>query len=220
MKIKLFIMFFLFSISNCSQSDNLIVPLAPGFKIDGLSASELSAEWWKWAMSSPDNINPVRDLSGKYCGVGQKGNIWFLAGSFGNTKIKRSCSLPSGKSIFFPVINMVYYLRREGMLYPCDEAKKDAAVNNDSAIELFVSINGSNIIDPKRYRAKTEKCFNALELRANSYNAYPSASDGYWIALSPLKKGKYNIKFGGKYNNTTSAYGLGIQDIEYELSVE
>jgi hypothetical protein len=194
----------------------------PGFKLGGQTAAELSADWWKWAMSSPAEINPVRDETGAQCGTGQKGKVWFLAGGFGSSKIKRSCTIPAGKYIFFPVINMAYWPREANNGFTCGQAKENAAINNDTALDLFVELNGVAVKDPKRYRAKTSKCFDIFERVPkdfNPYKAYPSASDGYWILLKPLNRGKHSFRFGGRYNNTTSDYGRMVQDIEYEISI-
>lgn len=194
----------------------------PGFKLGGRSAVELSADWWKWAMSSPAEINPVRDMSGAQCGTGQKGAVWFLAGGFGSSKIKRSCTIPAGKHIFFPVINMAYWPREENNGFTCDQAMKNAAMNNDTALDLFVELDGAAVTEPKKYRARTRKCFDIFERVPKSqmpFNAYPSASDGYWILLKPLKPGKHLLKFGGRYNTTSTDYGRMVQDIEYEISV-
>ena len=79
--------------------------LEPGYTLGGKSAADLAAEWWQWAFSSREEINPVRDTSGVYCSVGQQGKVWFLAGGFGSSRISRRCVIPSKKYIFFPVIN-------------------------------------------------------------------------------------------------------------------
>lgn len=195
----------------------------PDFKLDGRTAADLSAEWWKWAMSSTDEMNPVRDMSGAHCDSGQQGKVWFLAGGFGSALIRRSCTIPAGKYIFFPVINMVYWPEEENNGYTCQEAIKNAAVNNDTAIDLFVELDGKVVKNPKRFRARTIKCFDVYEripAERKPYSAFPSASDGYWILLKPLKPGKHSIKFGGQYNHTTAAYGHNLQDIEYEINVE
>ncbi|MDX8399117.1 MAG: hypothetical protein R8K20_02580, partial [Gallionellaceae bacterium] len=162
-------------------------------------------------------------ISGAHCDVGQQGNIWFLAGGFGSSKIQRSCVIPAGKYIFFPVVNMVYYPRKENNGYTCEQAKVNAAVNNDKALDLHVELDGIAVKNPKRFRARTEKCFNIFEKiprEYQPYNAYPSASDGYWIGLRPLQKGKHTLRFGGRYNSTDSVYGRMVQDIEYEITVE
>ena len=195
----------------------------PGFKLDGRTAADLSAEWWKWAMSSPDEVNPVRDSSGIHCDTGQQGKVWFLAGGFGSSLIRRNCAIPAGKYIFFPIINMVYWPLGPDSGYTCKEAIKNAAVNNETAIDLFVEVDGKAVKNPKRFRARTNKCFDVYErivAERKPYNAFPSASDGYWILLKPLRPGKHTVKFGGQYNHTTSAYGRNVQDIEYTISVK
>lgn len=196
--------------------------LQPNFKLDGLSAADLSAEWWEWAMSSPDEINPVRDRSGAHCGTGQQGKVWFLAGGFGSSLIRRSCTIPADKYIFFPLINMAYWPMTENDGYTCEMAQENAALNNQTAIDLFVKVDGQAVQNPKQYRARTSKCFDIyarIPEIYKPYKAYPSASDGYWIMLKPLPPGKHTIKFGGQYNKTSSAYGDMLQDIEYEITI-
>ena len=195
----------------------------PGFKLDGRTAADFSADWWKWAMSSPDEVNPVRDISGTHCDTGQRGKVWFLAGGFGSSLIRRNCTIPAGKYIFFPVINMVYWPQEENNGYTCKDAIKNAAVNNDTAIDLFVEVDGKVLKNPKRFRARTKNCFDVYEripAERKPYNAFPSASDGYWILLNPLKPGTHTIRFGGQYNHTTAAYGRQVQDIEYKINIE
>lgn len=71
--------------------------------------SQLSAKWWQWALAQRVSENPLLDLTGEFCGVGQSGHVWFLAGSiFGPDPIERTCTVPSGKSFFFPVLNIIY----------------------------------------------------------------------------------------------------------------
>src|SRR6266404_1942081 len=42
----------------------------------------LTGEWWQWALSIPASQNPLLDTTGDKCMVGQRGPIWFLAGTF------------------------------------------------------------------------------------------------------------------------------------------
>ena len=69
--------------------------------------SELTAEWRQWAYSIPTSQNPQEDATGQYCMVGQRGPVWFLAGVFLGWPgtITRTCTVPEGKALFFPVIN-------------------------------------------------------------------------------------------------------------------
>jgi hypothetical protein len=211
---------FILGSSVCAAESSYVQ--SPGFKLDGRSAADWSAAWWMWAMSSPDDINPVRDNSGAHCGTGQEGKVWFLAGGFGSSFIKRNCTVPAGKYIFFPIINMAYWPQEENNGFTCKQAIRNAAINNDTAIDLIVELDGVAISNPKRFRASTKKCFDVYGRVPKEYkpfNAYPSASDGYWILLSPLPIGKHAIRFIGQYNNTTAAFGHMLQDIEYQIVI-
>ena len=67
--------------------------------------SELTAEWRQWAYSIPTGQNPQEDPTGQYCMVGQRGSVWFLSGVFLGGTVTRTCSVPEGVTLFFPVIN-------------------------------------------------------------------------------------------------------------------
>ena len=38
-----------------------------------------SAEWWIWALSTPEENNPVTDPTGEKCAINQEGPVWFLS---------------------------------------------------------------------------------------------------------------------------------------------
>jgi len=214
---RIFFVVIFLMVAGCNTVGQTSPFFEPGFQLEGRSAAALSAEWWKWAMSDPTDTNPVGDTTGVHCGNGQQGNVWFLAGGFGSSKIKRNCVIPAGKYIFFPMINAAYW-PKENSSYTCEQAKSAATVTNENALNLFVELDGVAMADPKRYRARTDECFNVFERvpsTFHSYNAYPSASDGYWVLLQPLQKGMHIIKFGGQYGN-----GDMVQDIEYEIFVQ
>jgi hypothetical protein len=64
----------------------------------------LQAEWWQWAMAIPASHSPIFDKTGNRCGIAQRGDVWFLAGSTG-AKVTRTCSVPAGVRLFVPVVN-------------------------------------------------------------------------------------------------------------------
>src|SRR5262245_19870660 len=70
--------------------------------------AELSAQWWQWAFSIPTSKNPLFDDTGVYCMVGQRDDLWFLGGSFSGP-VTRTCTIPEGTSLFFPVVNNVQF---------------------------------------------------------------------------------------------------------------
>ena len=86
----------------------LLMPLNRAFA-DSASFKQLSAEWWQWALSIPTSENPQLDATGEDCVVGQRGEVWFLAGILGGGTATRTCSVPAGKSSFFPVVNSVFF---------------------------------------------------------------------------------------------------------------
>src|SRR5262245_26501057 len=86
----------------------LLLPLTRAFA-DSAPFKQLSAEWWQWALSIPAAENPQLDTTGGDCVVGQRGDVWFLAGTFGGGTVTRTCSVPEGTVLFFPVVNFVYF---------------------------------------------------------------------------------------------------------------
>ena len=87
----------------------IVVPLAVGCSSEPTATPELAAQWWQWTKSAPAPVNPVRDLSGEHCAVGQTGSVWFLAGGYGSSKIRRRCTVPADQALFFPVIKSLGY---------------------------------------------------------------------------------------------------------------
>jgi hypothetical protein len=195
---------------------------APGAPPPGPAPTpELTAQWWQWAMMFGED-GPVADRTGARCGDGQQGDIWFLAGGFGTARIRRSCVVPEDKPLFFPMVNMAYWRQPGAAGLSCADAQAAAALNNDTAIDLFVELDGAPYAISEARRIRTRSCFNIfarVPTGAAPYNAYPAASDGFWLMLRPLAPGRHILKFGGRYNNQSSDYGRMVQDIEYELIV-
>lgn len=194
---------------------------APAARLADGPTVEMTEDWWRWAMMQGQG-GPVGDTTGALCAMGQQGDVWFLAGGFGSTRVQRSCDVPAGRKLFFPLVNMVYYAPARGRGLNCDQARRAAAVNNDMAIELFAELDGAPFDSSAFHRLRSRSCFDVFARvppQLGFYNAYPSASDGFWIMLQPLAPGEHVLKFGGRYNQSASAYGRMIQDIEYRLTV-
>lgn len=205
----------------CAQDAPSVLP--PDFLLNGKTAADLSAEWWQWAQSSPASTSPVRDTTGKSCAVQQSGDVWFLAGGYGSSRISRTCTVPYGKYIFFPAVNMAYWAQGANSTFSCAEAKLGAAVNNATALDIFVEIDGVKLNDARQYRVRTEECFDVFarvpeNLRPAAGD--PAASDGFWYLLEPLSRGRHEIRFGGRYNNNADSFSQMVQDIEYVILIE
>jgi hypothetical protein len=198
-------------------------PISPGSRSIRAGSPELAEQWWQWAMSASEANSPVADRTGANCAVGQGGDTWFLAGGYGSSTIRRSCTVPKGKLLFFPLVNMVYWQSRRATTFTCERAKVLAALNNETALDLFAEIDGTALDNLSRYRVTSKACFDVFARASSSqgaYNAYPSATDGYWLLMEPLSPGRHVLKFGGRYNRNSVDYGRMVQDIEYILLVE
>jgi ABC-type Fe3+-hydroxamate transport system substrate-binding protein len=67
---------------------------------------DLPARWWQWSESMDPARNPIDDPTGSSCALNQPADIWFLAGTHGG-KAARTCTVTSGRPIYFPVVNQV-----------------------------------------------------------------------------------------------------------------
>lgn len=194
----------------------------PGETINNKPLEDYANQWWQWTYTMPAEKSPVVDNTGEHCHVGQSGDIWFLAGGYGSSKISRTCTIPQNKYLFFPIINMVYFPSRpEGI--SCDQAKELAALNNDQLLDIEIQLNGQYASNPTHARLASIDCFDLLGLIPKKYKApevYPAATDGYWMMLKPLAVGVHELSFKAQYNRKEGAYGEVLQDIKYRLIVE
>jgi hypothetical protein len=82
--------------------------LDPGRTVLGKTLGEWAGDWSEWAYRFPTDNNPILDQTGEFCDLGQKGNVWFLAGSFFSNPVQpfhRSCTIPRARYIFVPIVN-------------------------------------------------------------------------------------------------------------------
>jgi hypothetical protein len=184
----------------------------------GASYGELSARWWQWALSIPASINPELDTTGANCGQGQVDDVWFLAANFGGTSV-RSCTIPAGKPIFFPVINSVAFkpFGYDTLL----ALRRQNADFVDAVSELTCTIDGAAVPNLTKFRVRSPSFTviappqgllppGQLSLPANSDSI---VSDGYWLLLSPLAPGQHEIK---SHATTTGGFQL---DVTYTLTI-
>ncbi|HVP11323.1 MAG TPA: hypothetical protein VMV94_09090 [Phycisphaerae bacterium] len=194
----------------------------------GQTYGRWAAEWWQWALGVPAAENPLTDTTGQFCDQRQVGDVWFLAGASGSAPIDRSCEVPAGKSLFFPLINNVYgAFLNDPPATRTEEYVRDAARCTQPA-RISLRIDLSNI--PKALLTFTGasgsqspifnvqlppgNVFGLDETVAHELVLSPSAEQGYYVFLYPLRPGHHTIKWTASGCTPGSS-----QDITYHLNV-
>ena len=197
----------------------------------GRTMGEWSAEWWQWAFSIPVDIHPL--FSNPDCSVGQSGPVWFLGGSFVSNTALRSCTVPAGKALFFPILNGEDSALEESFNNGCSDpifgstivGLSKCAVGGQNGVSVTAEIDGAPVPHlAERFRVQSPAFGFTLPennlLKATTGNPYaagayfPSAGDGYYLMLSPLNAGNHVIHFHG-----VGSGGSFTLDITYNLTV-
>jgi len=212
--------------------------IAPDSVAYGRTYGEWSAAWEQWADSIPVANHPLFDNGD--CSVGQSGPVWFLGGKFcGNgascnyTGVVRSCSIPAGKALYFPILNYEDSALEESVAEnPGNETYQQVttlrgieAVSMDGASSVFCSVDGVPIKDlMQNYRVQstvfgftlpTDNLFKTIYgnngFTAGSY--FFGVDDGWYVMLAPLRPGPHVVRISG----VNGGYAL---DVTYHLHVQ
>ena len=205
----------------------LMIPINMAFAagpaaVQGQPAKELTAEWWQWAYSIPQTVNPVLDQTGENCVVGQRGDVWFLAGTFfSSDPVIRNCLVPEGKALYFPVVNVSFFNSPDACgqgpeSYSVKEMRAAVAAYIDGATNLSVTLDGQPVKNIRRVRSEVfevslpeDNVFDAfVPCAAGVYS--PTVDDGFYANINPLKP-------GGPY--TLHIQADGFVDVTYHLTV-
>jgi len=158
--------------------------------------------------------------------------VWFLAGTFGGGPVTRTCTIPAGKAIFFPVTNIVAFapIPTEGIA----ALRGQAAGFVDGATLLRATLDGDALglrnrrvqspafsfvvpVDGLLGTGACEPLFvpvtdPPLRPRPQGLLCNPAVSDGVWVLLSPLRPGAHALRI-------QSAVGDFSVDVTYKLDV-
>ena len=203
-----------------AYAQDFIAP--PGSLPGGLSYQQWSGKWWQWLWAIPYSVNPLFDTTGIDCAIYQSrsGPVWFLAGTSG-FDATRSCIIPAGRMIFFPIINL-------GNDYPCPDPQFQPGPKQ--SLEQFLTIGYGPYIGARQYIDHVTAASASLDGVAvqdllmppetSKYRVTSSmfkfkgdlslqvwdscvsprgeaVSDGYWIMLKPLPAGPHTLTFSG-----------------------
>jgi hypothetical protein len=158
------------------------------------SLQQLQHQWWQWVMAIPSSDSPVYDKTGNRCGIAQRGDVWFLAGSTGG-KITRKCTVPEGVTLLVPVVN--------NFCFP-DASYTDSACTLDTIafVDSFTTgtyslhVNGTEVT-PTRVTDTSDFTFAVGSngfggVKPGVYRA--TVADGYWAVVPSLAPGANVIR--------------------------
>lgn len=187
----------------------------------GKTIGDWGLEWWRWGLSFATADCPILQDGAVDCSAGQSGKVWFLAGNFGGAS-SRSCTVPKGKAIFFPIFNAVFWTPEDC----ADEAgcRTGVAGFTDPLSSWSCTIDGAPCIiyvPMTRDQSKAGKLAleeGTIAVTDFGYDAgvrEVAIADGYWVMLDPLAKGTHTLHF------TAEAVSVGFSlDVTYSLTVE
>jgi hypothetical protein len=194
----------------------------------------LTGEWWQWALSIPTSQNPSADTTGEKCMVGQRGSIWFLAGVSGGGSATRSCSVPEGATLFFPVINFVNVntpdCGQNGQNFTAKQLQDAIQPAINGIHSVAATVDGKDVKETLLRRVLSDPfeaalpadnifgpnaCGTGIPLPAGVYS--PVVDGGDYVSVPPLAAGTHMIRFHGE--SDSNAFGHVTQDVTYNLTV-
>ncbi len=183
--------------------------------VQGRTFGEWSAAWWQWAFAIPVSVHPLMENGD--CSVGQSGPVWFLGGSFAfSNAAVRTCNVPAGKYLYFPVLNGEDSKVEESFGNGCSipifgdtiVGLRKCAQSYEDGVFVNADIDGS-AIPHLTERSRVQSTVFGFTLpddnvihwwTGNPYTAgtyFPAVDDGYYVMLSPLPPGNHVIHFHG-----------------------
>jgi len=196
----------------------------------GRTYSEWSAAWWQWAFSIPVASHPLFDNGD--CSVGQSGPVWFLGGRFCiagapncNSTATRSCTVPVGKALYFPLGNVEDSAPEEPN-WGCGNSlppliggtiaeMRQCVASFVNPTNLAADVDGHQIHNLPKFRVQSvefdvtwpdDNVLTAIgegPFPAGTYS--PVVDEGFYLLLAPLPAGNHTLHF---------------QDITYYLTVK
>jgi hypothetical protein len=194
----------------------------------GQTDDEWGALWWQWIYQLPETagncIIPLTDPTGANCTIGQSGDVFFLAGTTAGTVERDQCTVPSGKAIFFPILNFsadnagvppAMQLTDEGLMGYVQTQLDGVPVSGMSA-----EFDGVSITNLGCFKTQVTQFMYTLPPEPNVYTCEgesgvtgvisPSYAAGFYIMLAPPALGAHVLHFAGNSPKTSPPFMLNV----------
>lgn len=201
------------SVATAVQAEHDARPVAfpPRARPLGHDLVEWSQRWWRWIDAQPADHNPMFDLTGADCEVGQHGDAFFLASVVdpgGVATIARRCTIPAHEPILvspggalndFPCPDPSFVPAPGQSLY--DFLRLGIAPIVDAVTAMTVSVDGRAVADPFAYRTTSRHVFtftgdlSLVPVFDSCITGTPQSAvaDGYFMMLHGLDRGTHHL---------------------------
>ncbi len=218
-----------------SANNGLISQVVPVDSVAyGRTYGDWSAAWWEWSFSIPALVHPIFDNGP--CTEGQSGPVFFLGGKAcanGDTTCNasvavRNCTIPAGKAIFFPIVNVEDSAPEEiatgNPSFTINSMRQLVQDGTNGAAGLKVDLDGKSLDNLKTKFLVTSVAFEytlpannelqalGLAIPAGTYS--PAVDDGVYVMLKPLATGHHLLHFAAGFPSSGFAF-----DITYRLTI-
>jgi hypothetical protein len=162
------------------------------------SPEGLAARWVQWVASASALHNPVADETGEDAAGNQPDDVWFLAGSYGET-LERRCTVPTGRGLFVPVFTM-WTVPGDGPPEPVSDADGHLNLDGEPIEPDVVSTPVAFVVAGARMNGVTR-----------TKRPTPTTVWGLWKLLPPLAPGEHELRVLG-----SDGHGF-VVDVRYHL---
>jgi hypothetical protein len=170
------------------------------------------------------------DTTGAFCDVDQHGPVWFLTGVFGGSTAERTCTVPGGKHILFPIANYIWI--NSALDNPADTETDyrqyaNKGLHPSIGGDLEATLDGKPIVfNPGTPITRSQSpvftatfpADNIFGIDPSLLTGYPIVSDGFWVMLPPLEPGEHNLHFRAGQPLLPDQDGT-YQNVTYHLTV-
>ena len=166
----------------------------------GLSYDEHAQNFWKWLLSIPASESPMDDTKGDKCTVGQtntNSSVFYLGP--GEGKIERTCTVPTGKGLLIPVME-VEQSDKEIPGASIEDLTNAAKKDQDGVNSLYLKIDNEEYTynDLLKYRTQPTEPFQVIFPDNGIFGVVdggPSqvVADGWYIISEPLTPGNHTV---------------------------